>query len=135
MGLLKEFKSFAIKGNVIDLAVAVVIGGAFGKIVSSIVADIIMPFIGLIISGINFTEWKIILKNAVGDTPQVSLNIGLLIQALIDFTIIAFCLFIVVKAINKMHIKKSEPAPEPEQPKATNEEILLAEIRDLLKNK
>lgn len=135
MGFIKEFKSFAIKGNVIDLAVAVVIGGAFGKIVSSIVSDIIMPFVGLFANGINFTEWKIILKSAVGDNPAVTLNIGLLIQAFIDFLIIAFCLFIIVKTLNKMHIKKSEAAPSPEPPKPTNEEVLLAEIRDLLKNK
>lgn len=133
MGLIKEFKNFAVKGNVIDLAVAVVIGGAFGKIVSSLVADIIMPFIGLIIGGINFTDWKIILKNAVGETPAVTMNIGLLIQAFIDFTIIAFCLFIIVKTMNKLYSKKPEQAPEP--PKPTNQEILLTEIRDLLKNK
>ena len=133
MGFIKEFKNFAIKGNVVDLAVAVIIGAAFGKIVSSVVADIIMPFIGLLIGGINFTEWKIILKEAVGENPEITMNIGLLIQALIDFTIIAFCLFIVVKTINKLQRKKSEP--EPEIPAPTNEEILLAEIRDLLKNK
>ena len=132
MGFIKEFKSFAIKGNVIDLAVAVVIGGAFGKIVSSIVADITMPFVGLIIGGINFTEWQIVLKEAVDNVPAVVINIGLLIQTIVEFTIIALCLFIVVKTLNRISRKKEETSSEPSQ--ATKQEILLTEIRDLLKN-
>jgi large conductance mechanosensitive channel len=137
MGLIKEFKEFAVKGNAIDLAVAVVIGGAFGKIVSSLVADVIMPLIGILINGINFTEWKIVLKGPVDIAPAITLNIGILIQTLIDFTIIAFCLFIVVRIMNKVNKKKNEstPAPAPTPPEPSNEEKLLTEIRDLLKNK
>jgi large conductance mechanosensitive channel len=126
MGFRKEFKHFAVKGNVIDLAVAVVVGGAFGKIVSSLVADIIMPAAGLLINGINFTELKLVLKGAAG----VTVNIGIVTHTLIDFTIIVFCL----KAINKLNRKKNTPLP-PAELKPSNEEILLVEIRDLLKNK
>lgn len=118
----KEFKDFAVKGNVVDLAVAVIIGGAFGKIVSSLVADLIMPFIGLLIGGINFTALQIpIGKDAI--------RYGLFLQNIVDFFIIAFALFLVIKALN--HRKKTEViVVEPTKP--TNQEILLAEIRDLL---
>jgi large conductance mechanosensitive channel protein len=131
MKLLKEFKEFAVKGNVIDLAVAVVIGAAFGKIVSSLVADVIMPFVGLLVGGIDFTKWAIVLKEAADGAPAVSLNIGNFIQVTFDFTIVAFCIFIVVKILNSFNRKKEAPAPaEP-----SKEEVLLAEIRDILKEK
>jgi large conductance mechanosensitive channel len=131
MGMLKEFKDFAMKGNVIDLAVAVIIGGAFGKIVSSLVADIIMPPIGLLLGGVDFTDLKIILKEGAEGIDPVTLNYGIFFQNVIDFLIIAFAIFLVVKAYQRTQ-KKEEAAPAP-PPAPTNEEKLLAEIRDLLK--
>ncbi len=128
MGMLSEFKDFAIKGNVVDMAVGVVIGAAFGKIVSSFVADIIMPPIGLMMGGVNFGDLAVVLKEAVGETAAVTLNYGSFIQTLIDFIIIAFAIFMVVKAINNAKKKEEEaPAAPPK------EEVLLTEIRDLLK--
>ncbi len=136
MGLLGEFKSFINKGNAIDLAVGVVIGAAFGKIINSIVNDIIMPPIGLLIGGVNFTDLKLTLKSAGVDAagaeiPAVTLNIGNFIQNGVEFLIIAFAIFMVVKGLNKM--KKAEAAAAPPGP--TKEEELLGEIRDLLKKK
>jgi large conductance mechanosensitive channel protein len=136
MKWLNEFKAFAMRGNVMDMAVGVIIGGAFGKIVSSLVADIIMPPIGVLCGGINFTEWTIILKKAVIQAdeiakPAVTLNIGNFIQTVIDFMIIAASIFLMVKAINYVS-KKKEAEPEPEVP-PTKQEELLSEIRDLLK--
>ena len=127
MGLLKEFVAFIKRGNVIDLAVAVVIAGAFGKIVSSFVADILMPPLGLVIGGVNFTA----LKLRIGGTPEtpVTINYGTFLQAALDFLIVAFAIFIVVKAINAMKRKKPEEAPPP----PPNQEVLLMEIRDILK--
>lgn len=133
MGMLKEFKEFAMKGNVIDLAVGIVIGAAFGKIVSSLVSDIIMPPIGLLVGGVNFTDLSITLKEAVGETPAVTLNYGNFIQVAFDFIIIAFAIFMLVKAINATKRKK-EAAPAP-PPAPSKEEALLTEIRDLLKAK
>ena len=142
MGFLKEFKAFAMKGNVMDMAVGVIIGGAFGKIVTSVVNDIIMPPIGLLIGGVDFTDMKLTMKKAVLDaagevvTPAVTWNYGAFIQQVVDFTILAFCVFILVKAINSLNRKKEEPAPAPApapEPEPTKEELLLAEIRDLLK--
>ena len=136
MGFVKEFKAFAMRGNVMDMAVGVVIGAAFGKIVSSLVADIFMPIISVITGGINFTHWKFILKDAVIDggnvvTPEVSLNYGTFIQVMFDFLIIAFSIFLVIKAINKFKKKEEEKPAVPETPP---EDIqLLTEIRDLLK--
>ena len=136
MGFIKEFKAFAMRGNVMDMAVGVVIGAAFGKIVSSLVADIFMPIISVITGGINFTHWKFILKDAVIDggnvvTPEVSLNYGTFIQVMFDFLIIAFSIFLVIKAINKFKKKEEEKPAVPETPP---EDIqLLTEIRDLLK--
>ena len=130
MKLLTEFKAFALKGNVIDIAVGIIIGIAFGKIVSSIVNDIIMPLIGLLVGGVNFTELKLILQDAVGDTPAVTLNYGNFLQATFDFVIIAFSIFIVVKLMNAARKKEEEAPSAPVIPK---EEELLAEIRDLLK--
>ena len=144
---LNEFKTFAMRGNVIDLAVGVVIGGAFGKITTSIVNDIIMPVIGVLTGGLNFGDWKIVLKQAILDaegaitTPEVAITFGNTIAVILDFIIIAFAVFCLVKGINSLHRKKEEepaPAPEPEPepiPEPSAEEKLLAEIRDLLKEK
>ena len=138
MGFFKEFKEFAMKGNVMDMAIGVVIGGAFGKIVTSLVSDIIMPLIGAVTGGLNFTDWKWVIREAVmdGETvvkPSLTLTWGNFIQVVFDFIIIAFCIFLVVKGMNKLK-KKEEPAPEPAAPAEPSEDIkLLTEIRDLLK--
>lgn len=132
MGFIKEFKEFALKGNVMDMAVGVIIGGAFGKIVSSLVDNILMPLVGVVTGNIDFT--KLVFKFGEGDL-SATLNYGQFIQNVVDFLIVAFCIFLIIKAMNKLTIKKAEepaaPAPEPE-PSA--EEKLLTEIRDLLKN-
>lgn len=139
--ILQEFKKFAMRGNAIDMAVGIIIGGAFGKIVSSIVGDLIMPVIGILIGGINFTDLKIVLKHAVveGDkviTPAVTINYGNFIQVTIDFLIIAFSVFLLVKAVNSLSKKKEEAAPTPVAPAPPPEDIqLLTQIRDLLKEK
>ena len=132
MSILKEFKEFAVKGNAVDMAVGIVIGAAFGKIIASLVADVIMPPIGVLIGGMDFTKLGFILKEASGDVHAVTLNYGNFIQSLVDFTIIAFAIFMVVKLINKLK-KQEEAAPAPPEP--TKEELLLTEIRDLLKAK
>lgn len=133
MGMMKEFKEFAVKGNVIDMAVGIIIGAAFGKIVSSFVGDIIMPPIGVLVGGVDFSNLAVVIQEASGDVAAVTLNYGKFIQSLIDFTIIAFAIFIAVKYINSLKRKKEEaPAAEPEP---TKEEVLLTEIRDLLKQK
>lgn len=133
MSFIKEFKEFAMRGNVLDMAVGVVIGGAFGKIVSSLVGDVIMPVAGVLTGGVNFTDLKFTLKEAAGDAAAVTINYGAFIQTIVDFTIIAFCIFCVIKAINTL---KSVPKEEPAAPAAPSEEAaLLAEIRDLLKNR
>ena len=134
MSIVKEFKEFAIKGNVVDLAVGVIIGAAFGKIVTSLVNDIIMPPIGYITGGIDFKDIKKVLKPAVGKTPEISINIGLFINTVIDFLIVAFCIFLVVKMINSMKRTEAAAAPAPD-PVPTKEELLLTEIRDLLAKK
>ena len=142
----EEFKTFAMRGNVIDMAVGVVIGGAFGKITTSIVNDIIMPLISMITGGIDFSAWKWVLKAAVYEAdgvtvklPEVAVNFGNTIAIILDFIIIAFAVFCMVKALNNLHKKKEEPAPEPapepEPEPAPTAEELLTEIRDLLKNK
>ncbi|MBR4140736.1 MAG: large-conductance mechanosensitive channel protein MscL [Campylobacter sp.] len=131
MGFISEFKEFAVKGNVIDMAVGVVIGGAFGKIVTSLVGDVIMPIVGVLTGGVNFTDYKLTLKEAVGEVPAVTINYGVFIQTIVDFTIIAFCIFMAIKFINKL--KREKPA-EPEIPAEPSEDILLLrEIRDSLK--
>ena len=143
---LNEFKAFAMRGNVIDMAVGVVIGGAFGKITTSIVNDIIMPCISMITGGVDFTQWKIVLKEAVANAEgvidpatEVAIRFGNTIAIIVDFIIIAFAVFCMVKALNNLHKKKEEPAPEPapepEPEPAPTAEELLTEIRDLLKNK
>ena len=142
MGFLKEFKAFALKGNVMDMAVGVIIGGAFGKIVSSLVNDVIMPPIGLLVGGVDFTNLKFTLKAEVLDAagkvlePAVTWNYGAFVQQVVDFTILALCVFVMVKIMNKL-LKKEEakPAPAPAPPAPSKEEILLTEIRDLLKEK
>ncbi len=137
---LNEFKTFAMRGNVLDLAVGVVIGGAFGKITTSIVNDIIMPVIGVITGGLNFSDWKIVLKHAVEEageivTPEVAITFGNTIAVILDFIIIAFAVFCLVKGMNKLHRKKEEaPAAPPAPPEPSAEEKLLTEIRDLLKD-
>lgn len=134
MKLVDEFKSFALKGNVLDLAIGIIIGAAFGKIVSSMVSDLIMPPLGLLIGGVNFTDLKIVLKAAVDAThPAVTWNYGNFLQVTFDFLIVAFSVFLVIKAI-VMAKRKEEAAPAPPAPPApTKEEILLTEIRDMLK--
>ncbi|MBR5640128.1 MAG: large-conductance mechanosensitive channel protein MscL [Muribaculaceae bacterium] len=130
MGFIKEFKEFAMKGNVMDMAVGVIIGGAFGKIVSSLVDDVLMPAIGMLTGNVDFT--KLTAKIGTGEDAAV-LKYGVFIQNIIDFLIIALCIFFMIKLMNKvMKKKEEEPAPEPEP---TNEEKLLGEIRDLLKDK
>ena len=135
----EEFKAFAIRGNVLDMAIGVVIGGAFGKITTSLVNDIIMPLVSILAGGMDFSAWKWVLKEAVMEgsevvDPEIAVNFGNLISVILDFIIIAFAVFCMVKAINKMHDKLSTPEPETEEdPEPTKEELLLAEIRDLLK--
>ena len=133
MSILKEFKEFAVKGSAVDMAVGIVIGAAFGKIIASLVADVIMPPIGVLVGGVDFTKLAFILKEASGDVHAVTLNYGNFIQSLVDFTIIAFAIFMVVKLINKL--KKQEAAAPAVSPEPTKEELLLTEIRDLLKAK
>ncbi len=138
----QEFKAFAMKGNVIDMAVGVIIGGAFGKIVSSIVADVIMPPIGLLVGGVNFTDLKWVLKPAVLEDGKevvaaVTLNYGNFLQVTFDFLIIAFSIFMFIKLLTKLTEKKKEEAPAapPAPPAPSREEVLLTEIRDLLKER
>ena len=138
MGLIKEFKEFAMRGNVLDMAVGIVIGGAFGKIVSSFVEDILMPPIGVLMGGVNFSDLKVVFKQAVMDgenvvTPEVALRYGNFIQVIFDFLIIAFAIFMLLKAVNKFHKKKEEAPAAPEAPPADVQ--LLTEIRDLLQKK
>ncbi len=141
MGILKEFREFAVKGNVVDMAVGVIIGGAFGKIVASFVNDIIMPPIGVLLGGADFKELKLILKpevlNDVAEvvTPAVTLNYGNFIQVVIDFLIVAFVIFTMVKAMNRMKRKDEKPPAPAAPPEPTKEEKLLTEIRDILKTK
>lgn len=131
MSILKEFREFAVKGNVIDLAVGVIIGGAFGKIVSSLVNDIIMPPIGLLVGGMDFKDLAIVLQEAQGETEAVMIKYGAFLQNVLDFLIIAIAIFAMVKVINNL---KKAPDPEPvKAPEPSAEEKLLTEIRDLLK--
>lgn len=131
MSFIKEFREFAMRGNVVDMAVGVIIGGAFGKIVSSLVADVFMPVLGIFTGGIDFKDLKFVLKDAVGDVPAVTLNYGVFVQHVVDFVIIAFAIFLMIKALNKL--KNEKPAEPAQPPKPSNEEVLLTEIRDLLK--
>ncbi len=140
--MIQEFKKFAMRGNVIDMAVGIIIGGAFGKIVSSVVGDLIMPAVGLLVGGVNFSDLKLVLKDAVmeGDkvvTPEVAIGYGNFVQVTFDFLIIAFAVFLLVKGVNALTKKKeAEKAAAPQTPPAPPADIqLLTEIRDLLKNK
>ena len=143
-GFMNEFKQFIARGNVMDMAVGVIIGGAFGKISTSLVNDMIMPIISMLTGGIDFTDWKIVLKQAVLDgagaevTPAIAINYGSFLATILDFLIIAFAVFLMIKAINSFHdklLKKEEEAAAepPAPPEPSHEELLLTEIRDLLK--
>lgn len=133
MKLVDEFKSFAMKGNVVDLAVGIIIGAAFGKIVSSAVSDIIMPPLGLLIGGVTFTDLKVVMKAATDVAPAVTWNYGSFLQACFDFLIVAFAVFMMIKAMNAAKKKEEAAPPPPAPPAPTREELLLSEIRDLLK--
>ena len=141
MGFLKEFKEFAIKGNVMDMAVGVIIGGAFGKIVSSLVNDILMPPIAAVLGNTDFSKLHVVLRPAIEATDTtpaidaVTWNYGAFIQVCIDFAILAFCVFMMVKMMNKMNKKEEAPAAPAPEPEPSKEEVLLGEIRDLLKEK
>lgn len=130
--ILQEFKEFAMRGNMIDMAVGIIIGAAFGKIVSSLVADVIMPPLGLLVGGVDFTDLSVTLKQATDGEPAVVLRYGAFIQTVVDFLIIAFSIFLLVKGINSLRRKK-EDTPAPVPPAPTQEEKLLTEIRDILK--
>lgn len=139
MGMVKEFKEFAMRGNVMDMAVGIIIGGAFGKIVSSFVSDVLMPPLGVLLGGVDFTGLKIIIQDQVLEAgavikPAVTINYGNFVQTTIDFLIIAFAIFMMIKMMNSMNKKAEEPAPAA-PPAPSKEELLLGEIRDLLKNK
>lgn len=133
---IQEFKDFAVKGNVLDMAIGVVVGGAFGKIVTSLVNDIIMPGVGVLTGGLNFTDYKLVIQKGVTEgteviTPEVAITWGSFVQTVVDFLIIAFCIFLAVKAINRFKRKEAEPAPA--APAGPTQEELLTQIRDILK--
>ncbi len=131
MGMVKEFKEFAMKGNVVDMAIGIVIGAAFGKIISSFVADVLMPPIGVLLGGVDFSALMIVLKEATAETEAVAISYGVFFMTVMDFIIIAFAIFMVVRMMNNMKKKEEEKPAEP--PKPSNEEILLTEIRDQLR--
>ncbi len=131
MGMIKEFQDFAVKGNVVDMAVGIIIGGAFGTIVKSLVSDIIMPPVGILMGGIDFSEIVITLQQATADTEAVTMNIGVFINNVISFVIVAWAVFMLVKAMNSL--KKKEEAAPAAPPEPTKSEVLLEEIRDALK--
>lgn len=133
MSMLSEFKDFAIKGNVVDMAVGIIVGAAFGKIVSSFVKDVIMPPIGVMMGGVDFKDLSYIIQEAVGEAPAVAIKYGVFVQTIADFIIVAIAIFLAVKVMNNLK-KKEEEAPK-EEPKPSNEEVLLIEIRDILKDK
>ncbi len=139
MGMIQEFKEFAVKGNMVDMAVGIVIGAAFGKIVTSLVSDMLMPPLGVITGGINFTDMKFLLKPASVDAAgkavaAVTLNYGNFIQSLFDFLIISFSIFMVIQLMNRLRVKKQDSAVPEAPPAPPREEVLLTEIRDLLKS-
>ena len=131
MGMMKEFKDFAMKGNVIDMAVGIVIGGAFGKIIGSLVTDVIMPPIGILLGGVDFSNLSLVIKEATEGAEAVTLNYGVFINTVVEFTIIAFAIFMVIKGINSA--KKKEEEKPTELPKPSEEVLLLKDIRDALK--
>ena len=130
---MSDFKKFAMRGNVVDMAIGIIVGAAFGKIVSSFVKDIMMPPLGLLIGGVDFSDLVVVLKEAVGEVEAVTINYGLFIQTIIDFLIVALAIFVAVKVMEKLKKKEEEAPAEP--PKPTKEEELLMEIRDVLKAK
>lgn len=130
MSIIKEFKDFAVKGNVVDMAVGIVIGAAFGKIVTSAVGDVIMPPIGLLIGGVDFSDLAVTLKAAEGNSPAVVISYGKFLQTILDFIIVAFAIFMVIKGLNKLKLKNTPPPAGP-----TKDQELLSEIRDLLRDK
>ncbi|MBZ7985738.1 large-conductance mechanosensitive channel protein MscL [Campylobacter sp. Cr9] len=133
--MLQEFKTFAMRGNVVDLAVGVVIGTAFGKIVSSLVSDIIMPIVGVLTGGVDFSDLKLVIKEGAKEAENVTVNYGMFIQNVVDFLIIAFSIFVVVKLINKLKKAEKEEEKQAPAPAPAEDIVLLTEIRDLLKNK
>lgn len=140
MSFIQEFKAFAMKGNVVDMAVGIIIGGAFGKIVSSLVSDIIMPPVGVLIGGVNFTQLAVTIKHAGVDaagkaTEAVTINYGNFIQTTLDFIIISFSIFLMIKGMNSLRKKEEAPASPAAPPAPSKEEVLLTEIRDILKEK
>lgn len=134
MSIIKDFKEFAMRGNVVDMAVGIIIGGAFGKIVTSLVSDLLMPPIGMILGGVDFKNLMITLKPAAVEVPAVTIRYGMFINTIIDFTIVSFSIFMMVKLMSNLK-KKQAAAPAAEPPKPSAEQTLLAEIRDLLKNR
>lgn len=135
MSFIKEFKDFAVRGNVIDMAVGIIIGAAFGKIVSSLVADVVMPPIGVLIGGVNFGDLAYVIREATADSAAVVIAYGRFIQSTIDFIIIAFAIFMVIKGLNRLKHTHAKETPPPAPPAPSREEVLLEEIRDLLKQK
>lgn len=133
MSMLKEFKEFAVKGNVADMAVGIIIGAAFGKIITSLVGDVIMPPIGVVLGGVDFSNLSIVVQEAIDKKPAVVISYGKFLQTIIDFTIVAFAMFMAVKGMNALKKKEAAAPAAPAAP--PNEELLLAEIRDLLKDK
>lgn len=130
--MFKEFKKFAMRGNVLDLAVGIIIGGAFGKIVSSLVADIIMPILGIVLGGVNFSSLQLVIPAAMEGASPVTIAYGKFMQSVVDFLIVAFAIFMMIKALNRFHRKEEAPLTPPEPSK---EEILLTEIRDAIRNR
>jgi len=138
MGMIKEFKTFAMKGSVVDMAVGIIIGAAFGKIIASFVSDVLMPPLGVLMGGVDFTDLKIVIQEAaVGPAGEaiaaVNINYGTFIQVTVDFIIVAFAIFMMIKAMNASRKKEEAAAPVPAPPAPSKEEVLLSEIRDLLK--
>lgn len=133
MGVLREFKEFAMRGNVMDLAVGVIIGASFGKIVSSLVADVIMPPVGMLLGGVDFTSLKFNLAAPIDGMKSATLNYGNFIQTLVDFTIVAFCIFLIVKGLNTLKRRMEKPEEPAAPPAPPADVVLLTEIRDLLK--
>lgn len=133
MGMMSEFKDFAMRGNVVDMAVGIVVGGAFGKITTSFVNDVLMPPIGLLLGGVDFSDLALTLKAKTAEAEAVTLNYGAFVNTVLDFVIIAFAIFLVIRAMNSMK-KKEEAKPEPERT-PSREEVLLTEIRDALRSR
>ena len=133
MSVLSEFKDFAIKGNVVDMAVGIIVGAAFGKVISSFVKDIIMPPIGVLLGGVNFSELAVTIQEASKEIPAVTIKYGAFIQTIVDFLIVAVAIFMAIKVMNSL--KKKEEEPVKENPAPSKQEVLLTEIRDLLKDK